>query len=318
MGTSVTRRDDFFLWPVSVAGYRWVRAEPISELNDAYVLSGFMESSREEYRRCAAAHQMPRYQLMLTGAELENPAAAEVETTSYNPLAGHVALYRLFAQIPVQEIGEDTSGIISFAAEYGLLGGRARQYMLPAQAVSGSNHPPGEGETELAWIDEVAAMREAVELWDAARTRDVDRLAKRIQWRDDYVVYIPPPPPSNLGQRIEKPILGARFKPNDLVKPALHRLMSIVKQQAQGELSLELAWSDADARPRTAVVPTSLLGALWWQFARAIDENREQAECALCRKPFEYSPKVARKSRRYCSDACRVKQHRQQHQEDAR
>jgi hypothetical protein len=58
------------------------------------------------------------------------------------------------------------------------------------------------------------------------------------------------------------------------------------------------------------VAPTNLLAALWWQLGRAVSEHKTFGSCAACGKPFEVAPPVNRKSRHYCSDACRSRAYR--------
>jgi hypothetical protein len=58
---------------------------------------------------------------------------------------------------------------------------------------------------------------------------------------------------------------------------------------------------------------TSLIGALWLQFVMAVAEGRSFRACEVCGKSFELRPEINRKSRYYCSDACRVKAFRLRH-----
>jgi len=58
------------------------------------------------------------------------------------------------------------------------------------------------------------------------------------------------------------------------------------------------------------VVPESLLGALWLQFALAVAGNKKYRACGACGQWFEVSPDVARTSRSYCKEACRARAYR--------
>jgi hypothetical protein len=58
------------------------------------------------------------------------------------------------------------------------------------------------------------------------------------------------------------------------------------------------------------LVPTSLSGCLWLQFASAVDGNRTYRRCAGCGRWLEHSPQVARADRKFCSDSCKASAHR--------
>ena len=57
-------------------------------------------------------------------------------------------------------------------------------------------------------------------------------------------------------------------------------------------------------------VPNSLVGALWLQFARAVDGRKKYERCGECKTWFEVSLDAARTNRRYCKDPCRFKAYR--------
>lgn len=61
---------------------------------------------------------------------------------------------------------------------------------------------------------------------------------------------------------------------------------------------------------RIDVVPRSLLGGIWTQFAAAVAGNLEFRSCFVCNTWFELSPETNRTNRMYCSDACRTRAHR--------
>lgn len=57
-------------------------------------------------------------------------------------------------------------------------------------------------------------------------------------------------------------------------------------------------------------VPRNLLGAMWVQFAQAIIENKDFRKCRNCEHWFSIAHGENRKSRIYCSDACKSKAYR--------
>ncbi len=70
----------------------------------------------------------------------------------------------------------------------------------------------------------------------------------------------------------------------------------------------------ADAAERIAqalchVAPT-LLTAVLYQLADAVDNDRTFARCLHCGKPFLVAPDAARTHRRFCSTSCRLKAYR--------
>jgi hypothetical protein len=58
-------------------------------------------------------------------------------------------------------------------------------------------------------------------------------------------------------------------------------------------------------------VPTKLIGFMWLQFARMFTGETRFGECAVCHKSIEYGPDASFRTRVFCSDACKQKQHRQ-------
>lgn len=57
--------------------------------------------------------------------------------------------------------------------------------------------------------------------------------------------------------------------------------------------------------------PRYLIDAIWLQFAEAVCGNKSYRQCQFCGKPFELSPDVARTSRLFCSDSCKMQSYRQ-------
>jgi len=63
---------------------------------------------------------------------------------------------------------------------------------------------------------------------------------------------------------------------------------------------------------RTVLItlPNSLAGAIWLQFAQAMDARTNYRRCSECRQWFKISPEVARSDKSYCGDACRARAYR--------
>src|SRR5262249_29215473 len=58
------------------------------------------------------------------------------------------------------------------------------------------------------------------------------------------------------------------------------------------------------------ILPANLLAALWMQFGDAVNEDQHLRSCETCERWFEVSQKKYRKSRIYCSEACRSSAYR--------
>jgi hypothetical protein len=61
-----------------------------------------------------------------------------------------------------------------------------------------------------------------------------------------------------------------------------------------------------------------LATAIWMQFAIAVAGNKEYGYCAVCGKPFEASPEVARTNRIFCGVNCRLRAYRKRQKEAVR
>ena len=101
-----------------------------------------------------------------------------------------------------------------------------------------------------------------------------------------------------------------RFVQGDLVKPALHYVQSKINKQLQGRASPRLLWDANRERLGLYIVPNGLVGALWLQFARAVERDSQFRQCAECGIWFELAPGTARADKLYCSTPCRTKAYR--------
>jgi hypothetical protein len=285
-----------FAWEVTKGGYTWIQAEA-SPLRD-------VEEDVEET------------EFLTDGVSL----GGRWERKRYTPLQTYTGLFLTFAATsPTKD------GIQAFASEYGPLGGDVSiPIVLPTKQ-------EGRGETLAAWYSEMVDMYQTVTLWKMVKGNDLRNLKKYIQWSGSEAVGydshpdLPrdqPPPAGEIHVRAgiatqHEPDLLARFRPGDLVQPALHYIQSVVNRHLQGRVSPRLLWKRESTWPVLSFVPGSLIGALWLQFAQTINGKTDHRECAQCRRWFEVSPTVARKSRLFCSNACRSRAYRHR-QEEAR
>lgn len=276
-----------FSWGVAEGGYSWLEADPLFPIGGN------------------APTDVPA--VWLTDGQPAGVAGFRVQR--YRPLTADPALFRVFAETePTRE------GIQAFANRYGLLGGNTME------AIRLPRHPgddtAGYGVPLWAWLEEIRAMRQMVELWDLAAQGNERGLARLIAWSDTGVAYRPSGKGAGKRHPSEVPIvpnhpdLLGQFPRGDLVLPALYHIQETVNKHIEGRISPRLLWGKDHSRLGIYLVPDSLIGALWLQFARAIDGEKQYRRCLACGAWFELSPDTARTNRRYCNDACRSKAYR--------
>jgi hypothetical protein len=185
-----------------------------------------------------------------------------------------------------------------------------------------------------AWNRQILIMRFAIDVWEAARSGDIGRLEQVIFWeKDGSGVRIMSHPELPAGQLPEPPALVEcawiasthlgdevldRFVRGDLVKPALHYVQSVINKQLQGRASPRLLWDANRERLGLYIVPEGLVGAIWLQFARAVERDSQFRQCAECGIWFELAPGTARSDKLYCSTPCRTKAYRKRQAEAVR
>jgi hypothetical protein len=290
-----------FPWQVAEGGYSWADSRPIGEGQDR---GSFLTDNRAI-------------------------AAAGFRVLQYQPLAAFPGLFRVFADTePSRE------GVKAFADRFGPLGGDLAEQIPLYDQPNAKGVPLGTGEALAAWSNEILMMRFAIDIWEAARNGDVGRLEQVIFWTEDGSgVQILSHPELAKGQVPEVParverawIAGAhlgdgvleRFVPGDLVKPALHHVQSMINKKLEGRASPRLLWDAKRERLGLYIVPAGLIGALWLQFARAVERDSKFRQCAECGIWFELAPGTARADKLYCSTPCRIKAYRKRQAEAAR
>lgn len=194
------------------------------------------------------------------------------------------ALFRNFADTAVTE-----DGIEGFANQFGELGSFVE--VEAPDDWEGRDDVWFRGESLDKWRKHLSAMRQAIEIWDAIQNRDV--LA--------------------LEELLGAPQYGEQASIPD-GDPVL-RALSFVKNLVDQNLLLSsprMTLVPDESTLALQVIPTTLAGALWLQLAVSIDERREYRRCQMCQRWFEISPESKqRKSRLYCSNACRVRAYRE-------
>ena len=235
----------------------------------------------------------------------------------YSPEAG------LFLALAALEPHLDQ--IIEFANHYGMLTGGV-WLRLDGSLVSGE--PP-----EL-WHDAIRDLSLAVRMWELIKTGDTSELGQYIKWADSSGVRFERPADNAsatgfqgtipwlpgvvfdgteelkdgrwIATRETNPALLETFQVGDLLGPAWYQLQHMVNEKLDSNVSARLLWDHKQLSMHQ--VPRDLISALWLQFARAIEGNREYQQCEECRNWFEVSsPDGGRKDKRFCNTACRAR-----------
>jgi hypothetical protein len=246
---------------------------------------------------------------------------------THNPLEEHTGLFRVFA-----DTEPSRDGIKEFAERFGSLGGDTRTWVAVYDEPRNGGYAGAWSEAYTVWRDQIVDMRRTVDLWDAARRGEVQELERKICWTKDYgsVGYrthpgLTPSERMELREGSFSTLIAEkgdgileRFVPGDLVQPALFFVQRLVNQRLRTRVSPRLLWDEQETQLRLHLVPEGLVGALWLQFASAIEKDSEFRRCAECDIWFELAPGTARSDKLYCSNACRTKAYRRRRAEAVR
>jgi hypothetical protein len=224
-------------------------------------------------------------------------------------------LFREFADLRLTK-----ESILSFANKYGRLGGSRiqRRIVLPTADEPGTECT-STGEPLSAWQAEIISMRQAIDLWEMARTGDVEGLSQLIEWRDErLVVYDSGPTAPYGGSRYKSIISGPGHRPDvwehvrygEVIEPTRHAVQAIINERLAGGVSPRLLWNLDYTRLEMHIVPSNLIGELWLQFCRAVEGNKQYLRCPECTTWYEIDPSKNRTDKRYCSNACRNRAYR--------
>jgi hypothetical protein len=225
-------------------------------------------------------------------------AAGDAAGDFYKPLENATGLFKNFGLLKLKK-----SAIQKFADKYGMLG--IWKPVAGKQVARGKIMTSGE-DHEL-WLEEVDRMRSALELWDAIvayRNGSKSDLRKLIEWRDrSSVLYQKGESWAWIATPHEPEVLEKLQYP-ELVQPALRHLQRLLNENLKRHQSLaQLLWSQTELR--IFVRPTSLIAAMWLQFALAIDGDRQYRTCMECGRWFEVGGPNKRSDAETCDVTCR-------------
>jgi hypothetical protein len=148
------------------------------------------------------------------------------------------------------------------------------------------------------------------------RTRDVPALSRVIRWKEKTCFY------ESLDARSRGMKAGDLwmvidpvpdlFRPGDVLMPALIQAQRWLNEKLDGNASPQLRYDERTTRQVFQIVPKTLLAAMWFQFAQAVEGNRDYRACKECGAWFEVGTKrgAFNKNRLFCSDKCKSKDYR--------
>ena len=207
----------------------------------------------------------------------------------YEPLRTEPALFRKFAEL--YEAGE--SRILDFANRYGGLSHEPEFYGSWSQSA-------GLMDSNLGYWDRYrdGGWNEADDLDHTFRTYFLNEIFSDENAKEREQVGMPPLPDRDHLTLPQAALLTVQSAINHElgIDGATPRLMY---EQGPDRLGLR-------------IVPKSLHAALWLQFASAVDGERDYRRCRSCRQWFQitYDNTGRRRTRVYCSNACRSRGYR--------
>ncbi len=274
----------YFQWEVPEGGFRWI--EPALEGQIGTPLRD--ESFKEVEQR----------QLVPAGE------GDPVNWRETRPLDEEKALFRTFADLEPEE-----NQILEFANQHGEL-----DLYTDFRSVRPAGENPTRGSNLADWTERINEMKAVVQLWEAARSHDPKAFEGLIGIRDGEL---------NVEASFLE-IVRRRLEIWELPKPApeldgfqklvwtADELVKRIANRCFSPLGLDPRLDDGPS-PDTLfleLVPTSLIGAMWLQFAYWTQGGRSFPECKQCGKRFAVALDAKRVVADYCSDTCRFKAYR--------
>jgi hypothetical protein len=244
-------------------------------------------------------------------------------------------LFREFAELDHTK----PDALLGFANAHGELGcpitiycdpnGPAAGFFFKSSATNPCDNKPAlrmSVETLADWTRHIVRLNAAVTIREAINqggTPDRHKLESLFRWqrgesndRERWTLDTHPNllSPENLPpERIREVVRDWYGNPfDDRVQVARWWLVSTVNDALDGVASPQLVIDPKTGGITEELAPRTLLAVLWAQLFRAIGRNKRYEQCKACREWFEVSnsERGSTVRRRYCSDVCRVRDHR--------
>jgi hypothetical protein len=199
-------------------------------------------------------------------------AVGDWDFREYAPLDEFSGLFRTFADTPTTQ-----EGVLAFAKRFGHLG----------FGIDGDLLDEGQPRSDEEWreLDQAAADEPNWEPFD--------------NWCEEIV---------RLRECVE---VWDRAQNGSADEPTMRRLQETVSNGLRRRTRVSFARHRRVGGFVLEIVPVNLLGAIWLQLAQTISGSKRHRACHVCKTWFEVSPQKYRKSRLYCSEACRSQAYRE-------
>lgn len=212
-------------------------------------------------------------------------------------LETETGLFKTFADLEPTE-----AGILAFANQYGplLLGS---PFAEPITAESPKVKLGGQ-ELDYLMAPTVRVHGESLDLWRREIEAMRDALAKSVESEEEAFRF---PSLQELALR------WSEAGNSQAARSGVAQLVQAVNERLSRHVEAALANEERPPALSLKLCPVSLLGALWLQFAQALQGHRRFQACADCGQFFEMSRSPTTGKRRdalYCRAACRVDAHR--------
>ena len=309
-----------FSWDVVAKGYEWAnKGKPYSHT-----------WTKKEYEEFTVDN---RY---LVGRETYGGFGETYQVKRYFPLnKDHADLFQVFAAVV-----PDTIGIQRFANEYGLLGGKysvgvefitvVRRMVelyrnrpdFPATRISFEPNYTS-GEPFAAWVNQILKMKHAVKVWSLLNRRDETGLREYVKWHHKIFYFVDPETDEKLGnsQLIDSYANSGdenKIVQGEIRRPARVLLAGLINENLKGQVSPMTLCRVGLEETTLRFIPESLLGALWLQFAQALDKSYAYRQCEECGIWFDIAKHVgARSDKRTCGATCKKRRQRRLKQEQS-
>jgi hypothetical protein len=275
--------DNDFRWRVPKCGYEWVNAHVTREGTFSQTASPLL-------------------------TEIEPRVPGPEAYRDYAPLRTAELFKRL------AEVQETQDGIRGFANRFGLLG----DTRLASRNRSAKMSALITGEDIDLWRGAIQRMKQALQLWDLLRAEDNQERARLLG--KFWLPYAPGPmvcgTPFHYGAAPGFPgeTPNPRIDTTDPLTAARLLLGVWMGHSLQRQISPRPLWNPQEERYVIRILPLTLQGAIWWQFARAVAGEIQFRPCKVCGELIEIAVGGAvgghRSHTQFCSGKCRQKDHR--------
>jgi hypothetical protein len=185
---------------------------------------------------------------------------------------------------------------------------------------------PGEPDTSFGepfeeWKVAILRLRDIVLIWEAAHKANREILSAYIHWEPGGVFYRSLVDASLIASDTSATLM-ARFPPGDLVMPAMYIVQRRINEHlSEYSVTPKLLWNRKVGELVLRLSASSLIGAIWLQFAKAVEGNKEYRQCqnARCRRWIEVGGnRTARSDKKFCSPSCKSDAHRRKSEQASR